>query len=331
MAKSKVICLGEALIDFVPQTSGLGLKDVEGFTKAPGGAPANAAAAVASLGGRSMFVGKFAVDGFGDFLLKTLRDKGVDVSFASRTEEAPTALAFVTLHADGEREFLFYRRPSADMLLTVQEIDPSWFDEHTIFHFGSISLGADPVKQATWKALQYAKENGSLIHYDPNLRPALWENELAMKEAALSVMGHVDVVKINEDELAFFAPGDEVEWIKSLLAKGVQMVVVTLGKHGCKVYTRQGVETIGGFAVKAVDTTGAGDGFVGGLLYQWHANKVTKSTLDSYIKDHEQLHRDFTFANAVGAIVSTRYGAITALPSIDEVESLIETLEKNQH
>jgi fructokinase len=330
MSKAKVICLGEALIDFVPQTLGVGLKDVEGFTKAPGGAPANAAAAVATLGGRSVFVGKFAVDGFGDFLLRTLQDKGVDVSHTRRTEEAPTALAFVTLHADGEREFLFYRRPSADMLLTEQEIDPSWFDEHTLFHFGSISLGADPVKQATWKALQYAKEGGALIHYDPNLRPALWENEQRMKEAALSVIGHVDVVKMNEDELAFFAPGEGVEWIESLLAKGVQMVVVTLGKNGCKVYTRQGVETIGGFPVNAIDTTGAGDGFVGGLLYQWHATGVIRSTFDSYIKDREQIQSDFTFANAVGAVVSTRYGAISALPSLVEVESLIEKQRKGQ-
>ncbi|ERN05813.1 hypothetical protein AMTR_s00006p00258850 [Amborella trichopoda] len=157
------------LIDFVPTVSGVSLADAPAFVKAPGGAPANVAVAIAKLGGQSAFIGKLGNDDFGHMLVRILRENGVEVKGVRFDEEARTALAFVTLKKDGQREFTFYRNPSADMLLKVSDLDLDLIREGRIFHFGSISLISEPCRSAHLAAMKAAKEAGIFLSYNPNV------------------------------------------------------------------------------------------------------------------------------------------------------------------
>ncbi|MFT9847468.1 PfkB family carbohydrate kinase [Aneurinibacillus sp. REN35] len=319
-----IVALGEMLIDFIPETNGQALEDVLSFKKAPGGAPANVASAVAKLGGSARFLGKVGADPFGDFLIRTLSDAGVDTKRIVQTSEAKTGLAFVSLREDGERDFLFYRDPSADMLLTEAEITADAFIGSAVFHFGSISLIAEPARSATIKAARLAREAGLLVSYDPNLRLPLWPG--GEQEARTTIREYVplaDMVKVSEEELVFLTGESAIEagadWF---FAQGVQLLVVTLGKEGC-AYVRPDSQVChaASFAVQAIDATGAGDGFVGGLLYRLAEGEVSPKTLAQLPDD--TLMESIRFASAVGALTTTKRGAISALPSLAEVETFI--------
>lgn len=177
----KVISIGEALIDFIPQEKGVALKDVSNFLRVAGGAPLNVAAVIAKLGGKSQMLTKLGMDGFGDHILEEVTPLGVDVSKILRTNEANTALAFVSLKEDGERDFSFYRNPSADMLLNESEIDEDVFKDEGILHFCSVSLIDAPIKEAHRKAIEFAKKHNCLISFDPNVRLPLWESKEAQR------------------------------------------------------------------------------------------------------------------------------------------------------
>ena len=194
----KVIAIGEALIDFIPQQKGVALKDVEGFVRVPGGAPLNVAAAVAKLGGRAQMLTKLGVDGFGDAILEEVKPLGVDVSRISRTNEANTALAFVSLKEDGERDFSFYRNPSADMLLSAEEICEEDFEEGIILHFCSVSLIDAPIKEAHKKAIEYTTKHNGIISFDPNVRLPLWKTPEACRQAILEFLPLSNIVKISD-------------------------------------------------------------------------------------------------------------------------------------
>src|SRR5919106_2687352 len=169
-----VICLGEVLIDFVPTVTPTTLIEAPAFRKAPGGAPANVAVALARLDRPSAFMGMTGDDPFGRFLELTLGEAGVDTGPLRFTAEARTALAFVSLRADGERQFMFYRHPSADMLLRPEDVDEAAIRAARALHFGSISLISEPSRGATLHAIEVARDAGCLISCDPNLRLALW-------------------------------------------------------------------------------------------------------------------------------------------------------------
>ncbi|MEH6874466.1 MAG: PfkB family carbohydrate kinase, partial [Candidatus Competibacter sp.] len=179
------ICLGELLIDFVPTVTGTGLTDAPAFIKAPGGAPGNVAVGLARLGVQSAFMGKVGDDAFGHFLANTLAEAGVEVSPLRFSTEARTALAFVSLRADGEREFMFYRHPSADMLFNPREVDVDTINRAKLLHFGSISLIGEPSRSATLYAVDTARVAGCLISYDPNLRLPLWPDASAARDGML--------------------------------------------------------------------------------------------------------------------------------------------------
>ncbi|MFE4200050.1 PfkB family carbohydrate kinase [Aneurinibacillus aneurinilyticus] len=320
-----VITLGEVLIDFVPEANGQALEDVPSFKKAPGGAPANVAAAVARLGGASRFLGKVGADPFGDFLIGTLADAGVDTGRIYRTDKAKTALAFVSLKEDGERDFLFYRDPSADMLLTKEEITEEALAEGGVFHYGSISLIAEPARSATVKAARLAGERGMLVSYDPNLRLPLWPGGApAAKEAILTHVPFADIVKVSEEELIFLTgETDIIAGASWFFTQGIRLLLVTLGKDGCAYVRPNGtVKRLPGFAVRAVDATGAGDGFVGGFLHRLAGAGIKPEAL-TMLPDGE-LENMLHFANAVGALTTMKRGAISALPSADEVKELMK-------
>ncbi|XP_020597391.1 probable fructokinase-1 isoform X1 [Phalaenopsis equestris] len=314
-----IVSFGEMLIDFVPTVSGVSLAEAPGFIKAPGGAPANVAIAVARLGGRSSFMGKLGDDEFGRMLAAILRDNDVSDEGVTFDAGARTALAFVTLRSDGEREFMFYRNPSADMLLTPAELDLDLIRRAKVFHYGSISLITEPCRSAHLKAMEVAKEAGLLLSYDPNLRLPLWPSAAEAKEQILSIWDQADIIKVSDVELEFLTGKDSVEDEVALLLwrPTLKLLLVTLGEHGCKYYTKDFRGAVDAFKVNPVDTTGAGDAFVGALL---------SKTVDdmSVLQDEKKLREVLRFANACGAITTTKKGAIPALPSLADALALVE-------
>ncbi|XP_078433807.1 putative fructokinase-4 [Wolffia australiana] len=315
-----VVSFGEMLIDFVPTVSGVSLAEAPGFLKAPGGAPANVAIAVSRLGGRSAFVGKLGDDEFGHMLAGILRENGVDGDGICFDAGARTALAFVTLRSDGEREFMFFRNPSADMLLTESELDLDLIRKAEIFHYGSISLISEPCRSAHLKAMEIAKGAGALLSYDPNLRLALWPSPEEARARIMSIWNKADIIKVSDVELQFLTGNDSVddEVALSLWHPSLTLLLVTLGEKGCKYYTKDFRGTVESVTVKAVDTTGAGDAFIGSVLCKIAGDP-------SALQNESKLREVLRFANACGAITTTKRGAIPALPTAPEALYLLST------
>ncbi|MDQ0885302.1 fructokinase [Paenibacillus sp. V4I9] len=319
MGKTYIVCLGELLIDFVPEVNGQALADVTSFQRAAGGAPANVAAAVAKLGGDARFIGKIGRDPFGDFLVRTLDEVGVHTAVV-QTDEAKTGLAFVSLRADGERDFLFFRDPAADMLLRADEVQAQWLEDAAVYHFGSVSLIAEPCRTATLDAARRARDFGALVSYDPNVRLALWPSADAARTEILAQLPLADVVKVSEEEVEFLLGVDATTGAQQLLQRGPKVIIITLGPGGCRVVTARQDVVIPGTPVAAVDTTGAGDSFVGGMLYQLVSLGATPANIVDVLAETGAAQQVFAFANRVGAITTTRRGAIPALPTLAEVQ-----------
>ncbi|CAN6565028.1 unnamed protein product [Malus baccata var. baccata] len=314
--KSLVVCFGEMLIDFVPTVGGVSLAEAPAFNKAPGGAPANVAVGVARLGGSAGFIGKVGDDEFGYMLADILKQNNVDNSGVRFDPSARTALAFVTLRADGEREFLFFRHPSADMLLRESELDINLIKKAKIFHYGSISLIDEPCRSTHLAAMKIAKKSGCILSYDPNLRLPLWPSEDAALKGIMSIWDQADIIKISEDEIRFLTGGDDPCDDNVVLTKlfhpNLRLLVVTEGSEGCRYYTQKFHGRVGGVKVKPVDTTGAGDAFVGGVL-----NSIASNL--SLFQDENGLREALLFANACGALTVTERGAIPAMPTREAV------------
>ncbi|KAF6143913.1 hypothetical protein GIB67_001707 [Kingdonia uniflora] len=310
ISKPLIVSFGEMLIDFVPDVSGVSLAKAPGFIKAPGGAPANVACAITKLGGASAFIGKFGDDEFGRMLVDILKQNGVNSDGVCFDPNARTALAFVTLKTNGEREFMFYRNPSADMLLKESELNIALIKQANILHYGSISLITEPCRSAHMTAMKAAKEAGILLSYDPNVRLPLWPSSEAAREGIKSIWKEADFIKVSDDEVAFLTHGDanDENNVLSLWYDGLKLLVVTDGEKGCRYFTKNFKGRVNGFAVKTVDTTGAGDAFVGSLLLAISKN-------EAIFGDQKKLEEALTFANACGAICTTKKGAIPALPN----------------
>jgi fructokinase len=313
-----VVCLGEVLIDFVPTVTPTTLTAAPAFKKAPGGAPANVAVGLARLGVRSAFMGKVGDDPFGHFLVDTLAAAGVDVDTVRFSSEARTALAFVSLRADGEREFMFYRHPSADMLFTPDEVDAEAIRRARLLHYGTISLIGEPSRSATLHAIDLARDAGCLISCDPNLRLALWPDRAAARDGLLLGIARAQVVKLSDEELRFLTGTDDPAAAREQLWHDrLELMVVTLGAAGCVYFTPDSDGVVVGSAVEAIDATGAGDGFVAGLLHGLLADRGVTG-------DEARLRELCRFANAVGALTTLERGAIPALPTLERVRAFLE-------
>lgn len=316
-----VMSFGEALIDFVPTQNGQPLSEVEGFRRAAGGAPANVAAAVARLGGDSYFVGKVGDDAFGRFLETTLKDSGVNTEHLLFTREAKTALAFVSLRDDGERDFMFYREPSADMLFEASEMNPTWFQTPGIYHFCSVTLSHPTSAAATRRGAELAYQKNWLVSFDPNLRFPLWKRPEDAREAVLPLIPFANLVKVSDEELLFITQSrDPDRGARALLDLGVDLVVVTRGNKGSDYYTQHSQGHVPSVTVEAVDATGAGDAFDGGLLYQLAERDLDRPGFRRLLQNAEALEEILRFANVCGAITATGRGAIPALPTRETVE-----------
>eukprot|EP00249_Psilotum_nudum_P006761 c20035_g1_i1 orf=565-1842(-) len=313
-----IVCFGEMLIDFVPTVGGLSLAEAPAFKKAPGGAPANVAVGISRLGGRSAFIGKVGDDEFGYMLANILKENNVEAKGVLFDPGARTALAFVTLRQDGEREFMFYRNPSADMLLQENELDTDLIKNATIFHYGSISLITEPCRSAHLAAMKIAKEGGALLSYDPNLRLPLWSSAEAARTGIFDIWDQADLIKISEEEISFLTGGDPYsdEAARKLMHVGLKLLLVTEGQNGCRYYTKDFSGRVDGYKVNSIDTTGAGDAFVAGVL--------THLVRDfSLMQVEKQLRETLLYANACGAIATTERGAIPALPLHEVVSRFI--------
>lgn len=320
----QLFAIGEVLIDFIPLQKGKALKDVLAFERAAGGAPANVSAAVSKLGGNAAMLTKLGKDAFGDYLIEQLASAGVHTGFIQRTTEANTGLAFVSLQEDGERDFSFYRNPSSDLLLSEAEIDTSIFQTDDILHFGSVDLVESPMKQAHLKAIHGVERQGGLISFDPNVRLPLWNSPDKCRETIQDFIPAAHILKISEDELEFITGIPSTDKAIAALFKGnVKAVIYTRGKDGADLYlSPEEKYECQGFSVDVQDTTGAGDAFMGGFLYQLLDKKATQLNMTELLRTNH--HEILQFANATGALTTMKKGAIPALPNQSDVQKFIK-------
>ena len=317
----RLLSIGEALIDFIAEETERPVKDVEHFCGKVGGAPANVCAAYCVLGGRSALISQLGKDPFGDKIVETLERAGVETTFILRTDAANTSLAFVSLKSDGNRDFSFYRNPGADMLLRPESIDSGWFSDAFALHFCSVSLGDFPMREAHKRSIDYAIEAGAIISFDPNVRLPLWSDHQALKTAILAYMPYADVLKISDEELEFITGFRDIEDALEVLFTGrVKLILYTEGEKGAHAYTRSACAKDPGIRVKAIDTTGAGDAFIGSFLYQLSKDGVTSEGL-SDLKS-PVLQRYLKFSNQFCAYSVQRSGAIASYGNLQAIENM---------
>ncbi|WP_243041959.1 carbohydrate kinase family protein [Dyella sedimenti] len=319
-----ILCFGEALIDFHSEGS-----DAFGFPRSfvpfAGGAPANVAVAVARLGGHAAFAGMLGEDLFGDFLLDSLRRAGVDTASVARTGEANTALAFVALDAHGERSFSFYRPPSADLLFRPEHFQADSFREASVFHVCSNSMTEPALAETTREGMRRARAAGALASFDLNLRPALWPRGVDPRPLVWPALQLADVVKLSAEELAWLAVDGEQAVLDQLWEGHTRLLVVTDGDKSLRWFHPDAEGELPVYAVPAVDTTAAGDAFVGGLLLQLGTLDAAPDRLDRLVTELPRLHATLRFAAACGALTVTRQGSFTAMPDEAEVLNFMET------
>ncbi|MBQ8541621.1 MAG: carbohydrate kinase [Clostridia bacterium] len=313
MKKFDVTALGEILIDMT--YAGKSDCGQTLFEQNPGGAPANVLSAVSRLGGKCAFIGKVGSDMHGRFLLDVLKSEGISADGVIEDEKYFTTLAFVNLDEKGERSFSFARKPGADTCLTESEVRFDIIEQSKIFHVGSLSLTDEPCRSATFAALKHAKEKGLLISYDPNYRAMLWQSEEKAIMGMKSIIAYVDIIKVSDEEIKLLTGfEDEVKASEALLNMGVKVVIVTLGAKGALVRNKEGYIYSEARKVNAIDTTGAGDAFMGGFLY-----KVIESGKGEFTL--REIENFAAFANRVAAHCVQRRGAINAMPFIDEIKN----------
>ncbi|MEC5302324.1 carbohydrate kinase family protein [Staphylococcus shinii] len=319
----RLLAIGEALIDFIPSTTDSKLKDVEMFSRQVGGAPCNVACTATKLGGNAEMITQLGQDAFGDLIVETLDNLGVGTQYLKRTNEANTALAFVSLTKEGERDFSFYRKPSADMLYSIDAVSAIDVNENDVLHFCSVDLVESPMKYAHKKLIEKVTHVGGTIVFDPNVRLPLWKNEADCKSAIHEFIPLAHIVKISDEELEFVTGmTDENQAIQWLFQGNVDAVIYTKGADGATVYFKDGNEiSQQGFKVKAIDTTGAGDAFIGALISKLLISDSTD--LIAVLKNEGKAILEFS--NYVAATVTTKYGAISSIPTLEEVNKAIKS------
>lgn len=315
----QLVTLGEILIDMFPAEVGRRLAEVSAFHPKPGGAPANVAVAARRLGASSAFIGKVGDDAFGHHLIDVLRQEGVETRGMRIDNTARTTLAVIAMPDAHSAEFVFYRNPGADLLLRPDELDGSLLDKTRALHIGSLSLVAEPARSATYAAVERARAAGALISFDANYRPTLWESGEAALKQIRAIIPLIQLLKVNEGELALLGGGaPEDEAIASLLDGGPELVVLTRGAQGSAAAWQGGQVAVPAFAVQTVDATGCGDAFIAGLLTQLTGLADWRAALAA-----APLRQALTFASAAGALTAQVQGVIPALPTASQVEAFL--------
>jgi len=318
----KVCTFGELLIDVTPH--GTSNKGFPLYEFNPGGAPANVAVALQNLGQQASFIGQVGDDHFGHFLANVLKEKHVDVEGLLMSKNYLTTLAIVSLDNDGDRSFSFYRKEGADIMITPQDIFYKKIDEADIFHIGSVSMSDEPSRETSFTLLKYAKQKGKIISYDPNLRELLWKDLNDAKEQIIKGLSFADILKVSEEELYFITHEKDIEKACKIVYStyGVKLILVTLGSEGCNYYHQGLYGYVQAYKVKAIDATGAGDGFLGGFL----AKLIESSNTIEELSEHE-LRQFAMYANACGAYATTIKGAIGSLANKAKIKEMFGVIE----
>ena len=317
MKKYDVTALGELLIDFTE--NGKSNQGNPLFEANPGGAPCNVLAMLAKLGHKTAFIGKVGNDFFGEQLRAAIKEAGIDDTGLCTDEKIHTTLAMVHTYPDGDRDFSFYRNPGADMMLNKAEIREDILKDTKIFHFGTLSMTHEGVREAIKAAIHIAEEAGAVISFDPNLRPPLWESLDEAREQVLYGLGHCQILKISDNEIQWLTGEEDytagVNWI--LERYQIPLILVSMGKEGSRAYYNEMMVEVKPFLQdNTIETTGAGDTFCGCVLH--------------YVCEHginglkeENLAEMLTFANAAASIITTRKGALRVMPEEKEIKLLI--------
>ena len=315
--KYDVIALGELLIDFTENgASGQGNPL---FEANPGGAPCNVLAMLEKLGHKTTFIGKVGADFFGEQLRDALLEVGINTDYLYMDKDVHTTLALVHTMPGGDRDFSFYRKPGADMMLSEEEVTEEAIINAKIFHFGTLSMTHDGVRNATKKALNIARENGIIISFDPNIREPLWDSMEIAREQVLYGLGFCDILKISDNEIQWLTGKEDFDegicWIKERYPD-IKLILLSMGKDGSRAYYKDmKVEVPAFIQEKTIETTGAGDTFCGCMLHG-----ICEHGLDNL--NSIQLKDMLTFANAAASVITTRKGALRVMPSREEVENL---------
>lgn len=315
LLKPVVYCVGELLIDMFCTNIEESLKEGRDFQKMAGGAPANVAATISKLGGQAAFAGKVGNDPFGDFLIDILDQYNVDTSMVEKDSERATTIAFVSLMADGERDFQFNR--GADENLDINDLDVDCILMSKIVHYGSATALLAGTSQDTYFTLmEKSSQKGVYVSFDPNYRMDLWgENTADFINLSKRAISYADFVKVSEEELYLITEKEEIyEGILALHELGAALVAITMGKDGTYISNGETCELIPSISVKSIDSTGAGDAFVGAFLYQLAHQDQEITRLD-----FELVKQAVYFANKVGATVCQKIGSLTALPALEEI------------
>lgn len=312
-----VTALGELLVDMTP--CGRSAQGNDLFEANPGGAPCNVLAMLQKLEHKTAFIGKVGPDFFGEMLRQTVKDTGVDVSSLYTDEIVHTTLAFVHLNPDGDRDFSFYRDPGADLCIKKEEIREEQIAASRIFHFGTLSMTAEPALSATKAAIEYAEKHGVLRSFDPNVRLPLWKQEEDAKRAVRFGLKHCDVLKIADNELLWLTGETTLEaGIEKLRAEfEIPLILLSMGAEGSRAYAENVYASYPAFLSDAtIDTTGAGDTFMACMLHDVLENGILDRTAES-------LNQALRFANAAASLVTTRLGALRSMPEEAEIRALL--------
>lgn len=312
--KNTLFAIGEALIDFIPDKTGCDFSDVTAFSPKVGGAPANVLGAFSRLGGKTELLTMLGNDPFGHKIKKELSEFGIGLDYLEFTDSANTALAFVSLEKDGGRTFSFYRKPSADMLYTAENVDSGDFADCFALHFCSVSLGNFPMRDAHKRVLELAENAGAIISFDPNIRLPLWENTDELHAAVENFMPYADIVKVSDEEIGFVTGTEDIESACRKLLKTAKLAICTCGSRGVYAFTDKVSAFVPSEKVRAVDTTGAGDAFCGSFLYSLYTHGYTASGLENLIE--KELEDFLRKSSGYCAKSVQKPGAIASYPTI---------------
>jgi fructokinase len=322
-----ILSLGEVLIDLIPSTQ-VQLGEAC-YSPHPGGAIANVSVAIARLGGSSIFIGGVAEDEFGQLLVHVLADNHVDTQYIRVIRKASTAIALVTLHAEGQRHFTFFRQETADSQLQPEDVNWSAWHDAAACHVGGVLLSTEPARSATLAAMDYTRKVGSIVSLDVNVRPALWASDAAIRGTLAKAVERADILKLSVEEAVFVGEQNspprepyEMNWLnmlgEALLEKGPRLVIITLGAHGALLLTASHRVKVPAMLVRPIDTTGAGDAFMGAILCKLVQQGCTTPS-DLLPLAELDLSNLGSFATLVAGLSVTRYGGITSFPFLHEV------------
>lgn len=320
MTSPRVLCLGEMLFDLLSDQPGKPLEQVTSWTAYPGGAPANVACSLTKLGTLAGFVGCLGHDEAGDTLVQLLTSIGVDITGLQRHDTAPTREIYVVRSEDGDRQFAgFGDRDSAefsDTHLQADKLPVELFEQADFLVLGTLEMAYPDTRAATERAIALAEQYFTKLVFDVNWRPMFWDDPAAAKTVIQSVIKNADFLKLSAEEADWLFETRDPSVIAHRL-DGVEGVLITDGEHGCTYFLSGNEGRLPAYKVEVEDTTGAGDSFVAGFLHQLCQKGIQA------IADPETARSVIAYASAVGALTTTRAGAIAAQPTAAEVEAFL--------